>query len=104
MVLQQRNGRIDRYGQERVPKINYLLTESVQDDFKADQRILELLVDKEMQAHKNIGDPACIMGVYDKGEEEKIIVKIMEGRLTTARAEKPFPPKGRIHLAIQLIH
>lgn len=87
MVLQQRNGRIDRYGQKHVPKINYLLNESAQDDFKADQRILELLIDKEKQAHENIGDPASIMGVYDKDEEEEIIVKIMEGRMTTARAE-----------------
>lgn len=88
MVLQQRNGRIDRYGQKRVPKISYLLTESVHGDFKADQRILELLVAKEIQAHKNIGDPASIMGVYDEREEEKIIIKVMEGRMTTARAEK----------------
>lgn len=87
MVLQQRNGRIDRYGQERTPKINYLLTESAHEDFKADQRILELLINKEKQAHENIGDPASIMGVYDKDEEEKIIVEIIEGRMTTARAE-----------------
>ena len=88
MVLQQRNGRIDRYGQKRVPEIYYLMTESEHESFKADQRILKLLIDKEEQAHENIGDPASLMGVYDKVEEEKIVTKMIEARMITSDAEK----------------
>ncbi|MDE2732559.1 MAG: DEAD/DEAH box helicase [Bacteroidota bacterium] len=87
MVLQQRNGRIDRYGQTRVPRIYYLLTESQHKAFKADQRILELLVEKERQAHDNIGDPASLMGVYNKQDEERIITEIIEARMTRVLAE-----------------
>ena len=88
MVLQQRNGRIDRYGQESTPEIHYLVTESQHETFKADQRILELLVEKEKQAHINIGDPASLMGVYDKQEEERIVTQIVEARMSTVRADK----------------
>ena len=71
MVFQQRNGRIDRYGQGQVPYITYLITESEQEKIKGDNRILELLVEKERQAYENIGDPAAIMGAYDVQEAEK---------------------------------
>ena len=41
MVFQQRNGRIDRYGQEREPHIAYLSTTSVNEEIRGDARILE---------------------------------------------------------------
>ena len=62
MRFQQRNGRIDRYGQERRPQIYYLITESENKKFKGDTRVLELLIEKEDQAEKNLGDPATLMG------------------------------------------
>ena len=40
MVFQQRNGRIDRYGQEKTPEIVYLVTESGNEKIKGDIRIL----------------------------------------------------------------
>ena len=44
MVFQQRNGRIDRYGQEQTPQIHYLITESAATRRSAgDTRILEVL-------------------------------------------------------------
>lgn len=46
MVFQQRNGRIDRYGQTRQPQIRYLLTESSHPKVRGDMRILEVLVNK----------------------------------------------------------
>jgi len=78
MVFQQRNGRIDRYGQERDPKIIYLVTQSDNEKIKGDTRILELLIEKDDQAVKNIGDPSALMGVYDIDEEEKIVKKAIE--------------------------
>ena len=63
MVFQQRNGRIDRYGQEYSPHILYLMTDCANDIIKGDNRILEVLIEKDDQAIKNIGDPSVFMGV-----------------------------------------
>ena len=78
MVFQQRNGRIDRYGQERTPRIFYLITESRNEKIRGDMRILELLIQKDEQARKNIGDPSAFMGVYDIDKEEEITATAME--------------------------
>jgi len=70
MVFQQRNGRIDRYGQESEPLITYLLTQSDNPDIKGDLRILELLTEKDEQVQKNIGDASEFTGIYNSEEEE----------------------------------
>lgn len=67
MVFQQRNGRIDRYGQTKSPQIRYLLTDSQNPKIKGDNRILEVLIEKDAQAGKNIGDPSEFS--QDEGEE-----------------------------------
>ena len=72
MVFQQRNGRVDRYGQSRTPHIVYLLTESANQTIRGDTRILEVLAAKDEQAHRNIGDPSAFMRVYDIEAEEAI--------------------------------
>jgi hypothetical protein len=71
MVFQQRNGRIDRYGQRREPQIRYLLTESTNPKVQGDQRILEILIEKDEQACKNIGDPSEFMGQAGTREEQE---------------------------------
>ncbi len=78
MVFQQRNGRIDRYGQEQKPEIYYLLTDTSHEKVRGDARILELLVDKEQEATLNIGDPAALMHAYDAEAEELITAKAIE--------------------------
>ena len=78
MVFQQRNGRIDRYGQEAVPRIHYLLTQSQTPKIHGDMRILELLVRKDEEATKNIGDPSALMGVYDIDAEEATTAVALE--------------------------
>ncbi len=78
MVFQQRNGRIDRYGQEKAPEIVYLVTESAHEKINGDTRILELLIKKDDEAVRNIGDPSTFMGVYDIEEEEKITAAAIE--------------------------
>ena len=78
MVFQQRNGRIDRYGQERIPQIIYLVTHSENSKIQGDMRILELLIQKDEETVKNIGDPAEFMGVYDIETEEKLTAQAIE--------------------------
>ena len=72
MVFQQRNGRVDRYGQTATPQIVYLVTQSANPTIRGDTRILEVLMAKDEQAYKNIGDPSVFMDVYDAAEEERI--------------------------------
>lgn len=78
MVFQQRNGRIDRYGQKRQPQIRYLLTDSANPKVRGDARVLEVLIEKDAQAQKNIGDPSEFMRVYDPAREEELTAAAME--------------------------
>jgi superfamily II DNA or RNA helicase len=78
MVFQQRNGRIDRYGQEQTPTIRYLLTDTKNPRIRGDQRILELLIEKDQQVMENIGDPSEFSGCYDVESEEKLTASAME--------------------------
>jgi superfamily II DNA or RNA helicase len=88
MVFQQRNGRIDRYGQEKKPQIIYLLTDSINEKIKGDRRILELLIKKEDQAVKNIGDPAALMKVYNIADEEAITSNAIEQGISVELFDK----------------
>ena len=82
MVFQQRNGRVDRYGQTKKPDIRYLMIESKNDRIKGDVRIMEILVTKEEQAYKNIGDPALLMGKFNIEEEEQVTAAAIESGLS----------------------
>jgi superfamily II DNA or RNA helicase len=77
MVFQQRNGRVDRYGQTQEPVITYLINRSDNPTVKGDQRILEILKEKDEQAYKNIGDPATFMKVHDPEAEERLTAEAM---------------------------
>jgi hypothetical protein len=47
-------------------------------------RILELLMEKDGQAAKNIGDPSVFLGVFDAREEEQMTGKAIEENLAPA--------------------
>jgi superfamily II DNA/RNA helicase len=57
MVFQQRNGRVDRYGQKHQPQIVYLFTETVNEKIKGDLRILEILQKKGRAGQLQPGRP-----------------------------------------------
>ncbi|HBL50482.1 MAG TPA: ATP-dependent helicase, partial [Firmicutes bacterium] len=79
MVYQQRNGRIDRYGQKQRPDIRYMLIESDNKRIKGDMRIIEILIAKEEQALKNIGDPSLLLGKFSVEDEEMVVSDAIEG-------------------------
>lgn len=93
MVFQQRNGRIDRYGQEFSPLIVYLMTECSNATITGDNRILEVLIAKDEQAVKNIGDPSVFMGVYDVNLEEQITAQAIENGITAEDFAQQLQPK-----------
>ena len=78
MVFQQRNGRVDRYGQPKEPDIRYMLVESDNKTIRGDMRVFEILVRKETEAAKNIGDPAQLMGKFVVEEEEFRVAEAFE--------------------------
>jgi hypothetical protein len=78
LTFQQRNGRIDRYGQELQPQLYYLLTDSQHPRIRGDQRILEILIDKDEQVQENIGDPSEFTGLHTPEDEEAAIAAAME--------------------------
>ncbi len=80
MVFQQRNGRIDRYGQKRQPQIVYLFTATENEKVRGDLRILEILERKDEQAYLNLGDPSAFLNVYDPEKEaEKVAAFMADG-------------------------
>ncbi len=78
MTLQQRNGRIDRYGQSQQPQIRYMLTQSRSEGMGDAEKILRVLIRKDDQAQKNIGDPSVFLRVFDAAIEEEEIGKAIE--------------------------
>lgn len=78
IVFQQRNGRIDRYGQQKRPDIRYMLIDSDNKRIKGDMRIIEILITKEEQALKNIGDPSLLLGKFSIEDEELVVIDAIE--------------------------
>jgi SNF2 family DNA or RNA helicase len=76
ITLDQRNGRIDRFGQEETPYIYYLVAQSQNNQVQGDIRILERLKEKEEEVHKSLGDPMSVHKLYG---EDSITKQIAEG-------------------------
>ena len=87
MVFQQRNGRVDRYGQAFQPQIIYLFTETDVEKIRGDLRILEILERKDEQANLNLGDPASFLNVYDPDKEADKLSGFMAKRLSPEQVE-----------------
>jgi superfamily II DNA or RNA helicase len=73
ITLEQRNGRIDRYGQTKTPYIHYMIAHSQNPQVSDDLRILKKLWDKEDEVYKSLGDAGSIMEVYDANTEQVIV-------------------------------
>ena len=87
MVFQQRNGRVDRYGQKHQPHIVYLFTQAATEKIKGDLRILEILQNKDEQANKNLGDPSAFLNVFDPEKEVEKVSDFMAQGLSPDAVE-----------------
>ena len=87
MVFQQRNGRVDRYGQKHQPHIVYLFTETVNEKIRGDLRILEILQAKDEQAYLNLGDPSAFLNVFDPEKEAAKVSDFMADGLASEAVE-----------------
>lgn len=75
ITVQQRNGRIDRYGQRHRPEIRALLLSSRQQAgiVSDEHRVASRLLEREDEARRTLGDVAPILGKYSATDEEKVI-------------------------------
>lgn len=75
--IEQRNGRVDRYGQKHPPVISSLILEPSDPEFSGDLRVLSRLLERENQAHSTLGDVASLMGKHSVSEEENAIRDVL---------------------------
>ncbi|GHD20570.1 helicase [Nocardiopsis kunsanensis] len=96
--IEQRNGRIDRYGQEHQPQFRALILTSTVDGAKDDTTVAEKLLGKEADAHRSLGTAEAETGLYSaKKEEDRLVLDLLEGRtveesLEASRAEEDTDP------------
>lgn len=97
--IEQRNGRIDRYGQQHPPQFRALvLTSNVPwrtDEETGQPRTLDdrlvgaKLLHREEQAHKIEGSVEAITGIYDdKKEEDRLTLDLIAGRSVEESIER----------------
>lgn len=73
--IEQRNGRIDRYGQEHQPEFAALILTSQTDGAKDDTTVAEKLLHREEQAHRSLGTAEGITREFTARKEEDRLVK-----------------------------
>lgn len=78
--IQQRNGRIDRYGQLHAPEISALALAG-DDDVTSDLKVVTKLLKKEYEANRALGDAGVLLDLHDAEIEELEVMKaIREGQ------------------------
>ena len=75
--IEQRNGRIDRYGQRARPQITTLLLAPGAEGFRGDITVLSRLLEREEEAHRALGDVAGLMGEYSEAREEAELTRVL---------------------------
>jgi superfamily II DNA or RNA helicase len=78
--IQQRNGRIDRYGQRHEPQITTLLLDPSDANSIGELHVLEKLVEREHTAHQLLGDASSLMGEHSEQREEDAIREVLQGK------------------------
>ncbi|MBV7695015.1 DEAD/DEAH box helicase [Streptomyces sp. TRM70350] len=79
--IEQRNGRIDRYGQAHQPQFRALILTSEVEGAKDDRTVAERLLEREDEAHRSLGTAEAVSGLYRAEAEEKSLIQdLLRGR------------------------
>ncbi|MEU7070249.1 DEAD/DEAH box helicase [Streptomyces narbonensis] len=79
--IEQRNGRIDRYGQAHQPQFRALILTSEVEGAKDDRTVAERLLEREDEAHRSLGTAEAVSGLYRAEAEEKSLIQdLLKGR------------------------
>jgi superfamily II DNA or RNA helicase len=90
--IQQRNGRIDRYGQLIEPQITALALTSEDPQIATDLRVVTKLLQKEHAANLALGDAGVLLDLNDASiEEEAVMAAMSEGHDLDHLARAPDP-------------
>lgn len=73
ITLEQRNGRIDRYGQTKTSYIHYMVAISDLEGLKDDLHIVNKLKEKEEAVYQSLGDAASVYKLYEATAEEELV-------------------------------
>lgn len=95
ITIEQRNGRIDRYGQLSPPDIRALVVTPDHEQLSGDVRVLSKLLQRESEAHRAFGESSSLLGLHSADAEEESITKaIRDGvdpdRIIPAEPESEF--------------
>ncbi|MGW4244583.1 helicase-related protein [Nocardia sp. NPDC004722] len=79
--IEQRNGRIDRYGQKEHPQFDAVILTSELEGAKDDRTVAEKLLAKEEAAHRSLGTAEAVTGEYRaEREERRLIQDLLAGK------------------------
>jgi superfamily II DNA or RNA helicase len=78
ITIEQRNGRIDRYGQEQPPDIRALVVTPDHPRLTGDVRVLSRLLQREHEAHRAFGESGSLLGLHSPDAEEEAIARALD--------------------------
>lgn len=75
ITIEQRNGRIDRYGQRSSPDIRALVVTPQHPELTGDVRVLTRLLQREHEAHRAFGESGSLFGLHSAEAEEQEVTR-----------------------------
>jgi ERCC4-related helicase len=79
--IEQRNGRIDRYGQVHNPRFAALILTSSTENAKDDTTVAEKLLSREQTAHRQLGTAEGVTRQFTvKKEEDRLVKDLLAGK------------------------
>lgn len=89
--IEQRNGRIDRYGQRHEPQFRAIVLTSQTEGALDDATVAEKLLKREEEAHRSIGTAEAVTREFTaKKEEDRLIKDLLKGKsVEESLAEAP---------------
>jgi len=96
ITLIQRNGRIDRLGQDKSPVLRYLMVDTDQGILKGDKAIFKRLIDKVEEINSLRRSGESVLKIYDPKQEEEYIANqgILAGNINVLDTPASQNPNG----------